>query len=118
MKKPYINEIVCIVLFLLAGVLIWQKNTDSNQAMAALAFETDFVGEYSQNGSDWKELTKNTKVSAYDGDLLLRGKFSETVPMYYNFYLNHIGMTISVNGEDVFTSGRCSDGRRCRFFAG
>lgn len=88
---------------------MWQMCTNSNQAMAAFILETDFVGEYSQDGSDWKELTKDTKLSSYDGDLLLKGKFAETMPMYYSFYLNHIGMTISVNGEQVFESGRSSD---------
>lgn len=54
-------------------------------------------------------LKKNTKFSSFDGDLVLRGQFEEILGTYVNFYLNHIGVSISVNGEEVFWSGRIQE---------
>ncbi|MGN0483976.1 MAG: sensor histidine kinase [Lachnospiraceae bacterium] len=109
MKKKYFTMLIAVVLCLLAGGLLWQMCTNSNQAMAAFVVETEFEGEYRQNGEEWKTLTKDTKLSSYGGDLQLRGKFKDMAPMYYSFHLNHIGASISINGKEVFYSGRFND---------
>lgn len=113
MKKIHLRNIGYIgyiVLFLLAGILLYCMCGNTMQAASAIVVETEFIGEYSQGGGDWQVLEKNTRLSAADGDLILRGNFSEQFPaMAISFYLDHIGMTISVNGEQVFESGRWSD---------
>ena len=79
-------------------------NRQSNQAMLSLPYSLKFVGEYSQNGGDWQTLGEDTDLSAFDGDLTLQGRFDTELPegATIQFYLDHIGMTISVNGDDTF----------------
>lgn len=109
MKKIKLNYIGFGVLLLLAGALLYHMCNTTNQAMASFVIDTEFIGEYSIGGSEWRQLDKDTKLTSFDGDLVLRGKLKEQMPMLVSFYLNHIGVTISVNGEWVFESGRCRD---------
>lgn len=50
------------------------------------------------------KLSEKTDLSAYDGELVLRGRFDLELPegACICFYLDHIGMDISVNGEDTY----------------
>lgn len=110
MKKSRLLGIAgYIALLILAGVLLVKMCKMTKQAMSSFVVKTKFVGEYSLDGNEWKTLEKNTKFSSFDGDLMLRGQLDEQLPMYLSFYLNHIGVTISVNGERVFDSGRVND---------
>ena len=110
MKKLHLNVIGYIALLFLAGALLFKMCDTTNQAMHAIVLDTEFIGEYSIGGSEWKTLDKNTRFSSFDGDLILRGKFNEYFPsLCVQFYLNHIGVTILVNGEEIFESGRAND---------
>ena len=109
MKKLRWDILGYIVLLILAGTLLYHMCRTTNQAMMAFVVDTEFVGEYTLGDSEWKPLEENTRLSSFDGDLVLRGRFSEPNPMYVSFHLNHIGVVISVNGEEVFESGRASD---------
>ena len=109
MKKLRWDIFGYLVLLILAGTLLYQMCRTTNQAMMAFVVDTEFVGEYTLGDSEWKPLEENTRLSSFDGDLVLRGRFSEPNPMYVSFHLNHIGVVISVNGEEVFESGRASD---------
>lgn len=109
MKKTYLNIIGYITLLLLAGTLLLQMCKTTNQAIPSFIIKADFIGEYSFDGDNWQPLNQDTKLSAFDGDLLLRGQLSEFCPLNVCFYLNHIGIELSVNGEEVFWSGRCND---------
>ncbi len=104
MKKNKINLILYIFLFLFAGLLIFKVCNQSNQSSLAMAFQLQFTGEYSQNGGEWQPLEKDTELSAFDGDVILRGNFEPELPegVYINFYLKHIGMKISINGEEPY----------------
>lgn len=103
-KKNIINAGLSIALFLFAGLAILLLCKRSNQSSLAMSLPLEFVGEYSQNGEEWQPLSADTDLSAFDGDLLLRGRFdpmlSEGACVY--FYLDHIGMTISVDGRDLY----------------
>lgn len=109
MKKLRWDILGYIVLLILAGTLLYHMCRTTNQAMMAFVVDTEFVGEYTLGDSEWKPLEENTRLSSFDGDFVLRGRFSEPNPMYVSFHLNHIGVVISVNGEEVFESGRASD---------
>lgn len=109
MKKLRWDILGYIVLLILAGTLLYHMCRTTNQAMMAFVIDTEFVGEYTLGDSEWKPLDENTRLSSFDGDLVLRGRFRETFPVYVSFYLNHIGVVISVNGEEVFESGRARD---------
>ena len=104
MKKVNINLILYILLFVFGGFLIFMACRQSNQSILASSLPLNFTGEYSNDGEEWHSLNKDTKLSAYDGNLILRGRFDMELPegAIILFYLDHIGMSISVNGEDAF----------------
>ena len=116
MKKSKINFILYIFLFLFAGLVIIRVSKQSSQAFLALPLELKFVGEYSQNGEEWQILEKDTDLSAFDGDLTLRGRFDPELPegACVYFYLDHIGMNVSVNGENTYELSNDSDYRHKR----
>lgn len=105
-KKPAFYLIGYIMLFLLAGMVMYQLNQRNNQAIASFVIPVKFSGEYSIGGEEWKPLDKATRLPAFDGDVLLRGNFEEIYPGNVCFYLNHIGVSITINGQKVFESGR------------
>lgn len=76
----------------------------SHQASLAIPMPQEFVGEYSFDGENWKALDDNTDFSAMDGDMLLRGHFLRDMKAGWQlrFYRNHIGVSIRINGEQVY----------------
>ena len=104
LKQNKINLILYIFIFLFAGLLIYKVCIQNNQAVPAMALKLTFMGEYSQNGGEWQPLHEDTELSAFDGELSLRGRFNYELPegAHIYFYLNHIGMTVSVNGENIY----------------
>ncbi|MGN0480099.1 MAG: sensor histidine kinase [Lachnospiraceae bacterium] len=104
MKKSRIDLVLYIIMFLFAGIVIFTVCKKSNQAFLAMPLQLNFVGEYSQNGGEWKPLSEDTDLSSYDGDLLLKGRFDMELPQGASicFYLDHIGMNISVNGVNTY----------------
>ncbi|MGN0168205.1 MAG: sensor histidine kinase [Acetatifactor sp.] len=109
MKKLQVRLIGYIVLLILAGAMTFYMCKTTNQAAMTIVLHAEFVGEYSQGGSEWRPLDKNTKLSAFDGDLVLRGKLGEPGLAWLNFYMNHIGVTIYADGEPIYVSGRAED---------
>ena len=108
-KKIRWNVIGYIVLLLLAGALLYHVCKSSIQASMSFVIGIDFVGEYRQGDGDWQPLDKDTKLSAFGGDVILRGQLSEQLPFAVSYYLNHIGVSVMVNGELVTESGRITD---------
>lgn len=104
MKKTKMNVFLSLAMFLFAGIVIILACRQSNQALSASPLPLKFVGEYSQNGGEWKTLKEEINLSAFDGDLSLRGKFDQELPEGTSlfFYLDHISMDISVNGENTY----------------
>lgn len=101
MKKLRYHVIIQGVPPLLAIVCLLVMVLGSNQAMVAKPLQQPFYGEYSQNGGSWTPLDDSNRLSALEGDLILRGHFACDIPpgVRLNFYLNHIGFRISINGE-------------------
>ena len=104
MKKRILNTGLFIALFLFAGLVIFLACKQTNQPFLAMSLQLKFVGEYSQNGGNWQTLEEDTDLSAFDGDLALRGRFDPELPegVSVYFYLDHIGMSVSVNGENPY----------------
>lgn len=109
MKKIKWNVMGYIILFVIAGALLYHMCQNSMQAAMSFVIGVDFVGEYRQGDNDWKPLDADTRLSAFDGDVILRGQLSEPLFGMVSFYMNHIGVTITINGEEVSCSGRVSD---------
>ncbi len=103
-SKIKISLILYTLIFLFAGFVVFMVSKRSNQPFLAMLIELKFEGEYSQNGGGWQPLSEDTELSAFDGDLLLRGRFDMELPegACIYFYLNHIGMSVSVNGENIY----------------
>ena len=106
MNKSKCNAIIYTAMFLFVGIVIFLTCKNSNQAISTFPLPLQFVGEYSQNGGEWQTLRKDTNLSAYDGDLVIRGRFNEELPEGTNIknYLNHIGMSVYMNGEILYES--------------
>ncbi|MDD3409594.1 MAG: hypothetical protein PHY12_02175 [Eubacteriales bacterium] len=100
MYKRILKRALCAVSILLMVLLVVSACVQSNQALRAFPIPIYFEGEYSQNGSDYQPLTAQTRLSALDGDLILRGSFSHGAAGVA-CYLDHIRMTLTVNGEVV-----------------
>ena len=99
-----------VTLIVLAVFLLFQMCRTTNQSIPSMGIDATFVGEYSQGGSEWKPFDKNTDFSGFAGDLVLRGQFqNQGEQVFVNFYLNHIGVSISIDGEEIYMSGRVND---------
>ena len=103
-KKRYFEYISFVLPLLLALICCLSVSLNNHQAMLAIPMPQEFIGEYSYDGKNWKTLTEESDLSALTGDLYLRGKFLRE--MYegwqLNFYRNHIGILIKVNGQQIY----------------
>lgn len=108
MKKYKIrhNTVLPMIILILVSVLLLKECLTGNQASVDLLIPNSFEGEYSQADGPWIPLNEDTVLSALNGDLVLRGCFSEDMPEgeTVNFYLNHLSVSISVNGEEIYHS--------------
>lgn len=68
-----------------------------------------FQGEYSWNGTDWLPLAEDGPEGD-GGELFLRGHFSAAIPagLRLNYFRDHIGGTMRVNGAPAHTSGQAA----------
>ena len=63
-----------------------------------------FAGEYSYDGENWYPYSEESEISALKGELVVKGHFDSDLPEggVLNFYCNHIGVSIYVNGELLY----------------
>lgn len=97
-----------IVIILSVIVLLCACMSGNRAAMDSLLIYK-FVGEYSfDGGNTWEPFDENTKFSAYDGSVVLRGNFEYEIPESYpiNFYLEQITMDLYINGEPIYKDSR------------
>ena len=109
MKKIKWNVMGYIILLMIAGALLYHMCQNSMQAAMSFVIGVDFIGEYRQGDNDWQPLNEDTRLSAFDGDVILRGQLSDQLPVAVSYYLNHIGVSVMVNGELITESGRITD---------
>ena len=95
------NWIGNLLVFLFAVICILFVVLKNNQSIMSYPLRQTFVGEYSWDRETWYPLDDNADLDALDGDLFLRGHFSNDNPaggrLYY--YRDHIGVTVYLNGE-------------------
>lgn len=101
MRKLRYHIIVQGVPLLLAIVCLLVMVLGNTQAIIAKPLQQPFYGEYSQNSGPWTPLDDSSRLSALEGDLILRGHFAGDISpgVRLNFYLDHIGFSLSINGE-------------------
>ena len=104
LKKHHLEYIVLAMPLLLALICIASVSLGNHQAMLAIPMPQELIGEYSYDGENWRPLTEDADISALKGDLYLRGTFLREMKEGWllNFYLNHIGVMIKVNGELIY----------------
>ena len=100
MQKHW-NVIIQTAVLVAAMVCLLFAALHNDQAILSAPIITHFSGEYSRSGGPWQSLDGHTKLSALDGDIVLRGHFDRELPEggRVNFYLNHIGFSVYINGE-------------------
>lgn len=94
-----------VLLFVLAGALLWSNNIKSNQATAPEFPRVCFEGEYRIGEGAWQKVIQGQHIPATKGDVTLRGCFhmrtsggealgpvEAGVPIA--FYMDHIGVTV------------------------
>ena len=103
-KKRCFEYIGFVLPLLLALICLLSVSLNNHQAMLAIPMPQEFVGEYSYDGENWQTLTEESDISALKGDLYLRGAFLWEMEEGWqlNFYRNHIGARIKVNGQQIY----------------
>lgn len=93
-----------LLLIFLAALVLVRACTGSHQSSMSILLPAAFQGEYRLGEGNWETYTENTELSALKGDLYIKGNFAYEIPenLILNFYLDHIAMSMSVNGEQVF----------------
>ncbi len=99
-----------LALIILAVIISAAAYFRSSQATLAMTLRVSFQGEYKTADGEWTPIEKGKKISAMNGDVMLRGYFLTETPdgqvlgrisddSTVALYLNHIGAEIFVNGK-------------------
>lgn len=93
-----------IMPVLLAAICLILVVKNNNQASMPIPRNLVFAGEYSYDGENWYPYDENSTISALDGDLTVRGHFDADIfeGEILNVYCNHIGISIYVNGKQMY----------------
>ena len=104
MNNRYIKIAAMIMPVLFAFLCLVFVVRNHNQASLPIPRTITFSGEYSYDGENWYPYDENSDISALDGDLTVRGHFDADIfeGEILNVYCNHIGVSIHVNGEQVY----------------
>ena len=103
-KKHHVEHISFLLPLLLALICVVSVSLGSYQAMLPIPMPQELIGEYSYEGEQWQPLTEESDLSALKGDLYLRGTFLREMAEGWqlNFYRNHIGVRIAINGRQIY----------------
>ena len=104
MNNKYIKISAIIMPILLAFICLAFVVRNDNQASMPIPRNLTFTGEYSYDGEKWYQYNENSDISALDGDITVKGYFDVDISegAILNFYCNHIGVSMYVNGEQVY----------------
>ena len=104
MNNKYIKTAVIIIPILMAAICLTLAVRNDNQASMPIPMSLTFTGEYSYDGDNWYPYNKDSDMSALDGDVTVKGHFDVDISegAILNFYCNHIGVSMYVNGEQVY----------------
>ena len=104
MNNKYIKIVAIIMPILIAVICLTLAVRNDNQASMPIPMSLTFTGEYSYDGDNWYPYNKDSDMSALDGDIAVKGHFDVDISegAILNFYCNHIGVSMYVNGEQVY----------------
>lgn len=103
-KNKCLESIGFVLPLFLALICLVSVTIHHHQATLAIPMPQELLGEYSYDGAHWQPLTEGSDLSALKGDLYLRGTFLREMSEGWqlNFYCNHIGVDIKVNGQRIY----------------
>ena len=112
-KRVYWPLIGILLLLVLAVGFLWYGNTNSYQAVNAIAAQVYFEGEYQVAEGPWQPIKEGEHIPSTMGDVTLRGNFhmltpdGEYVGIYRGeipiaFYLDHINLTTQEGDSEPF----------------
>ena len=104
MNNKYIKTAAIIMPILIAVICLTLAVRNDNQASMPIPMSLTFTGEYSYDGDNWYPYNKDSDMSALDGDVTVKGHFDVDISegAILNFYCNHIGVSMYVNGEQMY----------------
>ena len=93
-----------ILPILLALICLVSVIMNDNQAFMPVPLNLTFTGEFSYDRENWYPCNEDSDISALDGDVAIRGHFDVDIDegAILNYYCNHIGVSMYVNGEQVY----------------
>ena len=99
-KETYIDYLALVILLLLAAACVLSVSLTSNQASLSFPLPLTFRGEYSYDGETWMPLSDEAELSALRSSVILRGRLDVEIAEggCLNYYRNHIGVSMYVNG--------------------
>lgn len=111
-KIPF-QVIGTVLLFLVAALLLWFNQANSNQALNAMIAQVRFQGEYRIGDGQWQKIEEGQHIPATKGDVTLRGNFHLYAPdgeyaglleedMLIALYTDHIGLTIQQGEREPY----------------
>lgn len=104
MLKKYNYILWMVIPVLLAGICMILVVVNDNQAYMPIPCELNFSGEYSYDGECWYPYETDGKISALDGNLILKGHFDKEIMEgdVLTFFCDHVGVSFYVNGERIY----------------
>ncbi len=104
MNNKYIKITVITINILLAFICLAFVVRNDNQASMPIPRNLTFTGEFSYDAENWYPYNDESDISALDGDITVKGHFDKDIleGEILNFYCNHIGVSMYVNGEQVY----------------
>ena len=104
LHNKYIRLAAFILPILAAVICLAHMVRHNNQAYMPVPKPYVFYGEYSYDGKNWDSYDKNSDISSYEGDIVIKGHLDSDIMegAVLNFYCDHIGVSIYVNGELLY----------------
>lgn len=104
MNNKYIKIAAIVMPILLAVFCLTLALKNDRQAGMPIPVRLIFTGEYSYDGENWYPYSEDCELSALDGAVRVKGHFDMDIPegAMLNFYNNHIGVSMYVNGEQLY----------------
>lgn len=104
--KRLFVQMGCVLPVLLAVVCLVGVVVNNNQSFMPVPNKISFIGEYSFDGVNWQTYAEESEVSAYDGAVTFKGRFSDVVYEggILNVFCNHVGIKVYINNELIYVN--------------
>lgn len=102
--KKYLRAILFILPIFMALICMIIVLKNDNQSSMPIPLKLSFEGKYSYDEISWNTYSAKSKMSSYDGDIVVKGHFNYEIEegSMLNFLSNHIGITVSLNGDCIY----------------